>query len=71
MVHRSSHVDYFSGEPRLGDSSSVTLSGLPDSRQSLLGFDAEGDEVWLIRGISQKQYTCPGCYGTSRSARTT
>jgi hypothetical protein len=38
-------------------------SHLPDSRQSLLGVDAEGDEVWLIRGISQKPYTCPGCYG--------
>lgn len=37
---------------------------LPDSRQSLLGFDADGDEVWVIRGISQKQYTCPGCYGS-------
>jgi hypothetical protein len=38
-------------------------SHLPDSRQSLLGTDADGDEVWLIRGIAQKQYTCPGCYG--------
>ena len=36
---------------------------LPDSRQSLLGLTAEGDEAWLIRGISQKLYTCPGCYG--------
>lgn len=36
---------------------------LPDSRQSLLGITAEGDEAWLIRGISQKLYTCPGCYG--------
>ena len=37
--------------------------GLPSSRQSLLGISSEGDEVWLIRGIAQKQYTCPGCYG--------
>lgn len=40
------------------------LGHLPDSRQSLLGINAEGDEVWLIRGISQKPYTCPGCYGS-------
>lgn len=36
---------------------------LPDSRQSLLGLSSEGDEAWLIRGISQKIYTCPGCRG--------
>jgi hypothetical protein len=36
---------------------------LPDSRQSLLGVTAEGDEAWLIRGISRKLYTCPGCHG--------
>ena len=42
---------------------SGATSGLPNSRQSLLGYDHEGNEVWLIRGISQKQYTCPGCYG--------
>ena len=41
----------------------ASLSHLPDSRQSLLGISPEGDEVWLIRGISQKPYTCPGCYG--------
>ena len=41
----------------------ANFDNLPDSRQSLLGYDHEGDEVWLIRGISQKQYTCPGCYG--------
>jgi hypothetical protein len=41
----------------------ANLDNLPDSRQSLLGIDYDGDEVWLIRGISQKQYTCPGCYG--------
>lgn len=39
------------------------LQGLPNPRQSLLGISAEGDEVWLIRGIARKQYTCPGCYG--------
>jgi hypothetical protein len=37
---------------------------LPDSRQSLLGLTAEGDEAWLIRGISQKIYTCPGCHSS-------
>jgi hypothetical protein len=36
---------------------------LPDSRQSLLGLTPEGNEAWLIRGISQKLYTCPGCRG--------
>jgi hypothetical protein len=36
---------------------------LPDSRQSLLGITPEGDEAWLIRGISRKLYKCPGCYG--------
>lgn len=41
----------------------ANLDDLPNSRQSLLGYDDEGAEVWLIRGISQKQYTCPGCYG--------
>ncbi len=35
---------------------------LPDSRQSLLGLTAEGDEAWLIRAISQKLYTFPGCH---------
>lgn len=37
---------------------------LPDGRQSLLGLTSDGDEAWLIRGISQKIYTCPGCHGT-------
>lgn len=41
----------------------ANLDQLPNSRQSLLGVDADGDETWLIRGIAQKQYTCPGCYG--------
>lgn len=39
---------------------------LPDSRQSLLGVTAEGDEAWLIRAISQKLYRCPGCHGEIR-----
>jgi hypothetical protein len=37
--------------------------GLPDTRWSLRGRNAEGDEVWLIRSISQKLYRCPGCHG--------
>jgi hypothetical protein len=37
--------------------------GLPDTRWSLRGFTAEGDEAWLIRSISQKLYRCPGCHG--------
>jgi hypothetical protein len=36
--------------------------GLPDSRWSLRGYTAEGDEAWLIRSISQKLYRCPGCH---------
>lgn len=39
------------------------FDGLPDSRTSLRGLSLEGDEVWLIRSISQKLYTCPGCRG--------
>lgn len=37
------------------------FEGLPDSRTSLRGLTAEGDEAWLIRSISQKLYRCPGC----------
>jgi hypothetical protein len=37
--------------------------GLPDTRWSLRGRNAEGDEAWLIRSISQKLYRCPGCHG--------
>jgi hypothetical protein len=37
--------------------------GLPDSRFSLRGYTDEGDEAWLIRGISAKLYRCPGCHG--------
>jgi len=29
----------------------------------LRGRTNEGDEAWLIRGISQKLYRCPGCHG--------
>ena len=39
------------------------LSGLPSIRWSLRGLDDEGDEAWLIRGISRKLYHCPGCHG--------
>ena len=38
-------------------------SDLPDTRTSLRGLTAEGDEAWLIRGVSQKLYRCPGCHG--------
>ena len=37
------------------------FDGLPDSRTSLRGLTADGDEAWLIRSISQKLYRCPGC----------
>ncbi len=37
--------------------------GLPSIRWSLRGRNGEGDEAWLIRGISQKLYRCPGCHG--------
>ena len=39
------------------------LAGLPSIRWSLRGLDEEGDEAWLIRGISRKLYRCPGCHG--------
>jgi len=39
------------------------LSGLPDKRWSLSGITEEGDEAWLIRGISRKLYRCPACHG--------
>jgi hypothetical protein len=39
------------------------FEGLPDSRSSLRGLTAEGDEAWLIRGIAAKLYRCPGCHG--------
>jgi hypothetical protein len=35
----------------------------PNRRWSLKGRNDEGDEAWLIRGISQKLYRCPGCHG--------
>jgi hypothetical protein len=40
-----------------------TFRGLPNRRQSLTGFTEEGDEIWIIRSISQKFYKCQGCYG--------
>ena len=39
------------------------FDGLPDKRWSLRGITEEGDEAWLIRGISRKLYRCPGCHG--------
>lgn len=48
----------YHGEVSYGD-----FEGLPDTRTSLRGLDAEGNEVWLIRGVSQKLYRCPGCGG--------
>jgi hypothetical protein len=38
------------------------FEGLPDSRTSLRGLTAEGDEAWLIRSIAAKLYRCPGCH---------
>jgi len=35
----------------------------PDKRWSLRGVTEEGDEAWLIRGVSRKLYRCPGCHG--------
>jgi hypothetical protein len=37
--------------------------GQPSIRWSLRGLNEEGDETWLIRGISRKLYHCPGCHG--------
>jgi hypothetical protein len=39
------------------------VAGLPSVRWSLRGLNEEGDEAWLIRGISRKLYRCPGCHG--------
>ena len=39
------------------------FEGLPDTRTSLFGQTDGGDEVWLIRAIAQKLYSCPGCHG--------
>jgi len=37
------------------------LDGLPDRRKDLVGTDDRGDEIRLIRGISQKLYRCGCC----------
>lgn len=37
------------------------FSGLPDRRQSLAGMTDQGDEILLIRSISQKLYRCGCC----------
>lgn len=39
------------------------LAGLPDKRWSIRGLTEEGDEAWVIRGISRKLYRCPACHG--------
>jgi hypothetical protein len=39
------------------------FAGLPSKRWSLRGSTEEGDEAWLIRGISRKLYRCPACHG--------
>lgn len=36
---------------------------LPSKRWSLRGFTEEGEEAWVIRGISRKLYRCPACHG--------
>ena len=38
-------------------------AGLPSKRWSLRGVTDEGNEAWVIRGISRKLYRCPGCHG--------
>lgn len=38
------------------------FSGLPDRRQSLAGMTDQGDEIWMIRSISQKLYRCGCCH---------
>jgi hypothetical protein len=40
-----------------------STAGLPSTRWSLRGTTDEGDEAWLIRGVSRKLYRCPGCHG--------
>lgn len=41
--------------------SANNLKGLPDRRRSLVGVDDRGDEVSLVRAISQKLYRCGCC----------
>lgn len=38
------------------------FEGLPDVRTSLRGMTFDGNEIWLIRAISQKLYRCPDCH---------
>jgi cytochrome c1 len=38
------------------------VAGLPSVRWSLRGLNEDGDEAWLIRGVSRKLYRCPGCH---------
>lgn len=40
-----------------------SFSGLPNRKTSLTGLTDEGDEIWIIRSISQKYYLCGGCRG--------
>lgn len=40
-----------------------THGDAPSTRWSLVGRNEEGDEAWLIRGVAQKLYRCPGCHG--------
>ena len=41
----------------------ASTRGCPSRRWSLRGLTDEGDEAWLIRGVSRKLYRCPGCHG--------
>ncbi len=45
--------------------------GLPSIRWSLRGLDDEGDEAWLIRGISRSSTAVPAATARSRSAPST
>jgi hypothetical protein len=41
----------------------VDAGAAPSKRWSLRGLNEDGDEAWLIRGVSRKLYRCPGCHG--------